>query len=160
MDVDWNEYEPYIPVHEGLLTELSRCHAREEFSNLMQRKSDRVRQLKRLLAANRIKLKQDLHSVQLLNDIFRLNVEKDAINLKRIASIWCGVINDIAPFLGDLMISMCFGVPTWRFNVSSKRDVSYQRHVISGFPKADPRYYVDIDLVVATYGHQIIEGQT
>jgi hypothetical protein len=38
-----------------------------------------------------------------------------------------------------------------------KRHLSYQRHVLMGFSRVpNPRYNVDIDLLLATYGHRVV----
>ena len=59
-------------------------------------------------------------------------------------------------FLGDTMIKRSPYL-RWEFFDQSKRDVGYQRHVILGYTRvADPYYYVDIDMVVATYGVRIV----
>jgi hypothetical protein len=38
-----------------------------------------------------------------------------------------------------------------------RRAASYQRHVLVGFSRVpNPRYHVDIDLLLATYGHRVV----
>jgi hypothetical protein len=40
-----------------------------------------------------------------------------------------------------------------------KRSIYYQRHVIMGYSKvANPRWSVDADRLITTYGHRIIKG--
>jgi hypothetical protein len=45
--------------------------------------------------------------------------------------------NDVALFLGDEMIARNPGL-RWEFFTWGKRDLSYQRHVIMGFPDEQP----------------------
>lgn len=158
MSVDWGDYEPYVPLHEGLLTGLPRRKARESFNHLMEEKSERVGMLRTLLRANGLNLGSDMRSVQLLDDWFRSNVEGDPSQPDRLKSIWYGVVNDVALYLGELMISESPSL-RWDFYTFGRSSTSYQRHVIMGFAKADSKYCVDIDLAVATYGHQLVTGE-
>ena len=42
-----------------------------------------------------------------------------------------------------------------------KRDTAYQRHVLMGFTRPqNPKYDFDVDLVLATYAHKIVEGDS
>lgn len=68
------------------------------------------------------------------------------------------MVNDVALFLGDLMITRCPQL-RWEFFTWGKKDVSYQRHVIMGFSSKNPKVNLDIDAAVAVYGHRIIAGE-
>jgi hypothetical protein len=48
----------------------------------------------------------------------------------------------------------------WEFFTWGKRDSHYQRHVIMGFPVANPKYSVDIDTLVAQVGYRAIAGHS
>jgi hypothetical protein len=158
MSVDWNGYEPYVPPHYGPLAEMSRREARECFNHLMAAKSDRINQLRTLMKANGITLGDDDLSVQRLNDWFRANVAADPENPERLRSLWYGVVNDVALYLGDIMIARTPHLH-WEMFTSGRRNVVYQQHVIMGFRGvANPKYNADVDGVVATYAHRIIRG--
>jgi len=71
-------------------------------------------------------------------------------------SIWYAVVNDIALFLGDTMIERCPNL-AWVMFDKGKKDISFQRHVIMGFSKVpNPKYNVDVDLIIGMYGHRIV----
>jgi hypothetical protein len=42
---------------------------------------------------------------------------------------------------------------------AGRRDVAYQRHVLTGFDVPNPRYNVDLDLLVGMYGHRVVRGE-
>lgn len=156
VSVDWNGYEPYVPPHDGPVYELPPKHARETFERAMAAKPARIEQLRRLLAANGLVLGGDDDSVQRLNDWFRTNVEANPGDPSRLENLWYAVVFDTGLFLGDVMIQRSPGL-RWEMFKAGRRDVAYQKHVIVGFTKvANPKYNVDIDRVVATYGHQVI----
>jgi hypothetical protein len=159
MSIDWADYEPHVPPYLGPLHELTRRQARESFERLMEAKPRRLGQLTRLLQANGLVIADDDESVQCLNDWFRHNVEPNPDDATRLRNLWYAVVNDIALFLGDVLIRRCPGL-RWEMFTSGRRDMAFQRHVIVGFTNvANPKYNVDIDLAVATYGHQIISGE-
>ena len=155
-DVDWAGYEPYVPPHAGPVYELTPKQARESFERAMVAKPARIEQLRHLLEANGLVPGDDDESVQHLNDWFRKSVEPNPDDPSRLENLWYAVVFDVGLFLGDLMIRRGPGL-RWELFRSGRRDVAYQKHVIVGFTKvANPKYNVDIDRVVATYGHQII----
>src|SRR5262249_24477501 len=74
----------------------------------------------------------------------------------RLAPVWYSIVNDIALFLGDVMIQRHPEL-RWEFFIWAKKDISYQRHVIMGFNRvSNPKYNIDIDAAVAAYGHLIV----
>ncbi len=157
--VGWDGYGPYMPLHEGLLGDLTRKQAREEFNHLMGEKAARIRELRSLLRANEVRCGVDDQAIQDLNDWFRVNVQANPDRPERLENIWYAVVNDIALDLGDVIISRSPGL-RWTMFVSGKRNIAYQRHVIAGFTGvANPKYCVDIDIFVATYAHQVIAGE-
>ncbi|GAA2887549.1 hypothetical protein Acy02nite_82490 [Actinoplanes cyaneus] len=155
MSVAWDGYSPFDPGVNRPLHELPRREARKAFDRLMAAKNDRKASLGQLLAANGVTLDDSDDGIQRLDDWFRDNVEGNA-RVDRLENIWYAVVNDISLFLGDTMIKRSPNL-RWEFFTKGKRDVGYQRHVILGYTKvADPYYYVDIDMVVATYGVRIV----
>jgi hypothetical protein len=124
----------------------------------MAAKGERIDELRRLLASNGVVLSSDDEGLQRLNDWFRAEVEGGQTP-GRLRSVWYAVVNDLALFLGDVVIERCPGLRWVMFDQGS-RDAAYQRHVLMGFTKvANPKYNFDIDLATATYAHQIVEGQ-
>ena len=157
--VDWAGYEPYVPPYAGPVYELTPKQARESFERAMAARPARIEQLRRLLEANGLVPGDDDESVQHLNDWFRNNVAPNPDDPSRLENLWYAVVFDVGLFLGDVMVRRCPGL-RWELFRSGRRDVAYQKHVIVGFTKvANPKYNVDIDRVVATYGHQIITGE-
>lgn len=123
----------------------------------MDAKSERIAELERLLALNGVALATDDESLQRLNDWFREEVEGDATT-GRLLSIWYAVVNDLALFLGDVIIGRSSNLK-WIMFDKGARDAAFQRHVIMGFSRvANPKYNLDIDMLVASYGHRVVVG--
>lgn len=159
MSVDWDGYEPFDPGIWGPLHELSRKDARAAYDRLMSEKPQRIEALKAVLERNGVISGESLADVQALNDWFRVEVEPDEANPARLRPIWYSVVNDIALFLGDLMIQRSPNLK-WTFFDKRKKDAAFQRHVIIGFKEvANPDFYIDIDAAVASDAHRIIVGK-
>jgi hypothetical protein len=154
--VIWGDYVPFDPGVWGPAHELSPDEARQAFERLMAAKNNRIGILRGLLADNGLTLSCDEAEVQALNDWFAREVEIDANDSTRLRPVWYAVVNDVGLFLGDCMIESNPGL-RWSFNASAPDDISFQRHVISGFTRvANRAYYADIDRLVATYGHRVV----
>jgi hypothetical protein len=159
MNMEWDDYEIYQPGVFAPMHTLARREARQAFNRLMAAKPGRIQMLRRLLKANGVELGGTDAAVQDLNDWFRPNVQEDPQKPGRLLPIWYSVVNDIGLFLGDLMIARCLQL-RWEFYTWGKKDVSYQRHVIMGFRHVpNPKYNIDIDRLVATYGYRIVAGE-
>lgn len=104
MSIDWNSYELYHPGVSALPNTLSRADARRAYERLMQAKPARIEMLRQLLTANGVELNSTDAAVQDLNDWFYANVEPDPKNPGRLLPDWYSVVNDIALFLGEVMI--------------------------------------------------------
>jgi hypothetical protein len=159
VSVIWDGYEIYDPGVSGPLNTLPREEARRGFDALMEAKPGRTEMLRRLLKANGVELTGTDAGLQDLNDWFRASVEADPGNPGRLLPGWYSVVNDVALFLGDVMIERCPGL-RWEFFTGGKKNVSYQRHVIMGFSRVpNPKYNVDVDRRVATYAHRIVASR-
>jgi hypothetical protein len=159
MSMDWDEYAIYDPGVSAPLNMLPRAEARAAFDRLMAARPARVEMLRRLLKANGLDLGTTDSAIQDLDDWLRTHVQEDPAHPGRLLPEWYSVVNDIALFLGELMIQRRPAL-RWTFHTGGRKNVSYQRHVLTGFDEVpNPRYNVDIDRLVATYAHQIIEGQ-
>jgi hypothetical protein len=157
VSVTWSRYVPFDPGVRGPLHELSRREARQAFERLMSEKSARIDALRKLLSANGVALASSDEALQELNDWFRENVEASD-QPGRLRNLWYAVVNDIALFLGEVMIERAPRL-RWEFFTAGRKDVAYQRHVIMGFSGVpNPKYNIDIDAAVATYGHRIVAG--
>lgn len=157
MTVNWDDYKIYDPGVRGPLHELSRKDARGAFDRLMKQKAARIEMLERLAANNGVELDGSDVSLQDLNDWLRDEVETDPSQPGRLKPTWYSVVNDIALYLGDLMIGRCPSL-CWAFYTGGVKDVSYQRHVLMGFKTGNPKYNVDVDRLLATYVHRIAAG--
>ncbi|UOQ87844.1 hypothetical protein MUN74_11075 [Agromyces endophyticus] len=126
----------------------------------METRSARIESLGRLVEGNGVMLATDDAAIQRLNDWFLASVEADPERPGFLLPAWYSVTHDVALFLGEVMIERH---PTlrWEFFVWGKTNVAYQRHVIMGFSTEDPklRTNIDIDRLVATYGHQLVESR-
>lgn len=159
MSMDWDDYEIYDPGVFGVLGDLPRKDARRAFDRLMEQRDHRVEQLRALLAANGVVLGEDDDAVQGVNDWFRDNVEADPRARDRLAPEWYSVVNDLALFLGDVMIARDPRLQ-WTFFTAGKRDTAYQRHVLTGFDSPNPKMNFDIDDALAGYAHQVVLGMS
>jgi len=157
--IAWGDYEIYNPGVSGPLNTLSRREARQAFDMLMRARPQRTEMLRCLLAANGLVLTNANTAIQDLNDWFRANVEADPDEPGRLIPGWYSVVNDIALFLGDVMIERCPGLH-WEFYTWGSKNAAYQRHVIMGFSRVpNPKYNIDIDAAVAAYGHRIVASR-
>ena len=159
MSKNWDDYEIYHPGVFGPLNTLPRADARRAFNARIEAKPGRIEMLRRLLSANGIELASTDAAIQDLNDWFRASVEADPDQPGRLLPSWYSVVNDVALFLGDVMIERCPRLH-WEFYTWGKKNVAYQRHVIMGFTQVpNPKYNIDIHRRVAAYGHRIVPSR-
>ena len=157
--MNWDDYEIYDPGVVNPLNTLPRSEARRAFDRLMNEKTARIEMLRWLLKANGVELSSTDDGIQDLNDWFRGNLAVDPDEPGRLLPHWYSLVNDVALFLGDVMIERCPGL-RWEFFIGGKKDAAYQRHVIMGFRQVpNPKYNIDIDRRVATYGHRIVASR-
>lgn len=159
MTVDWDGYVIYHPGASATLNTLPRTEARRAFDKLMEEKPARIEMLRGLLDANGVQLSGSDPGIQDLNDWFVANVEADPAKPGRLLPEWYSVVNDVALFLGDVVIERC-PMLRWEFYIWGKKNVAFQRPVIMGFRQVvNPKYNIDIDRRVATYGHRIVASR-
>ena len=158
--IEWDGYEPYEPGVAGPPNTLPRAEARQAFKRCMETKPARLEMLSRLLKANSGELGNSDAAVQDLNDWFFAHVEADAEQPGQLLPDWYSVAHDVALFLGDVMIERHPNL-RWEFFTWGKANVAFQRPVIMGFSTEDPKFHtnINIDRMVATYAHQIIESR-
>src|SRR5215472_3142029 len=114
MSMIWDDYEIYNPgVFDPLNTLLPR-EARRAYNMLMEAKPGRIEMLRKLLRANGVELTSTDAAIQDLNDWFRANVEADPDKPGRLLPGWYSVVNDVALFLGEVMIERSPGL-RWEF---------------------------------------------
>jgi hypothetical protein len=155
----WDDYEIYDPGVFGPLNALPRREARQAYNMLMEAKPGRIETLRKLLWANGVELASTDAAIQDLNDWFRDNVEADTGRPGSLLPGWYSVVNDVALFLGEVMIERCPGLH-WEFFIWGKKNAAYQRHVIMGFSRVlNPKYEIDIDAAVAAYAHRIVASR-
>lgn len=158
MSMDWAGYEPFDPGVTKPLHEVTKREARDAFNRLMAAREKRIGEVRRLLERNGVELGADDADLQALNDWFRAEVEGDR-ETGRLLPRWYAVVNDLALFLGDVIIERGPGL-RWAMFDKGARDIAFQRHVLMGFSGVpNPKYNVDIDRLLATYGHRIISGE-
>jgi hypothetical protein len=130
--VNWDAYEIYNPGVSGPLWSVPRQEARLAYDRLMDAKPERIELLRRLLAANGIVLSTTDEGIQEVNHWFLAFVEGDPNDPGRLLPAWYSVVNDIALWIGEVIIERCPSVH-WQFFTSGTKDVSYQRHTLMGF---------------------------
>jgi len=172
--MDWDSYEPYQPSTYGPLHEQTRAAATTEYKRLMSYKEARKAALVKLLHTNGIELDKSDEAIQRLDDWFKTSVEgelyeTDPVTVRgveldigpqpKLKPIWYSVVNDIGLFLGDVILERAPNL-RWEFFTYGRRNLAYQRHVIMGFPTPNPKYNVDVDRYVATYGHRVVAGES
>lgn len=157
--VDWGEYQQFDPSVFGPLRELPRREARSAFNKLMREKGVRINMLRDLLRRNGVELGSSDSSLQDLNDWFLAEVRADPKDPDSMRFPWYGVATDIGLHIGEVMIDR---VPElrWEFFTGGKKDIAYQRAVIIGFSGVpNPKYNIDSQRLVVTYGSQIVAGE-
>lgn len=160
MSIDWDSYEPYDPGSDDTPNALPRAEARQAFKRCMETMPARIEMLRRLLKANGVELGTGGAAIQDLNDWFLASVEADPGQAGRLRLEWYSIVHDVALFLGGVMIERHPNLH-WEFFTWGKTNVAFQRHVIMGFSTEDPKFHtnINIDRMVATYAHQIIEAR-
>lgn len=158
MTIEWDGYEPCEPGVAEPPSSLPRVEARQAFKRCMETKPARLELLRRLLKANGVDLGNSDAAIQDLNDWFFAHVEADPEQPGRLQPDWYSVVHDVALFLGDVLIERHPNLH-WEFFTWGKTNVAFQRHVIMGFSTEDPKLHtnINIDRMVATYAHQIVE---
>lgn len=159
MTINWDGYEIYDPGVVGPPNTLLRAEARRAFQRLMTEKPVRIDMLRQLLKANGVELSSTDDGILKLNEWFLANVEPDPDQPGRLLPEWYSVVRDIGLFLGETMIERCPGL-RWEFFTGGKKNVAYQKHVIMGFSRSpNPRFNLDIDGMVAGYGHRVVASR-
>jgi hypothetical protein len=142
------------------LADVDRATARRHFGDLMDAREHRKRELVRLLKRNGFNVDPDDRGLQALNDWYRANVAASDDAPDRLQDRWYAVGLDVGLFIGDAIIHRAPSLE-WRLFTDGRTDASYHRPVIMGFTRvANPRYYLDPELVVGTHGHRLISGYT
>ena len=155
--MEWGDYEPFDLGIDGPLSELPRREARAAFRRWIDAKTARVDALAGLAARNGIALGDDDASVQALNDWYVAEVEADPDREPGwLTPHWYSVSDDIAMFLGDLMIRRHPAL-RWEFHVWGRRNIAYHEPVIMGFRARAVSF--DLRRIVASYGHGVIGSQ-
>lgn len=88
----WADYQPYVPPHAMPHAEMTRKQAKESYEHLMAARPERRQQLSSLLAV----------------------VVANPADPERLRNVWYAVVNDIALFLGDTVVSRA---PTLRWDL-------------------------------------------
>ena len=154
--VNWGEYEPHDYPSYLAQNDLPRPEARRVYSSLMRIKTGRIDQLRGFLKLNGIELDNSDHAVRALNEWVRFSVEADPSEPRELPVRWVSVLNDVALYLGELMIARNPGL-RWELFVWGKKNIAYQHHVIMGFSKVEhSKYNVDLDRMMLNLGYRII----
>lgn len=155
MTVQWGDYQSYRPAVAKPMKEASRKEARAEFNKLMSEKGQRIEELGKLLENNGIQLRSTDEGLQQLDDWFCREIEANPEQPERLKDIWYAVVNDVALFIGEVMIER-YPTLKWGMPIKWKKEGSYQRHAITGFTKVpNPDFNVDVDRLVAMHGYRI-----
>jgi hypothetical protein len=161
LSVKWDGYEPYEVAHsEMAYPELTRKQAKERYGKIMADRAARIPALEKLLQTNDITPQRDDASIQGAHDWMSVNIERDPNNGRALASMWRAFCFDFALFLGEVMIERN---PTLKWDMPTtggKKAEGYQKHVITGSPKAHPEYYVNFHRRVETAAFRALAGDT
>jgi len=158
LDIDWGSYEIYDPGVYGPSATLSRADARFAFDKLMEEKSQRLEMLAELVELNGMELDRTDAGVQGLDDWFRSQVEEDPESPGRLLGDWYSVVNDIALFLGEVMIERHPKL-RWELFTAGRKNASYQEAVIMGFENSGVlNWDINLNWQVAGHGVAIVQG--
>lgn len=98
--VDWAGYEPFVPARPSARPQSARCSS-----------------------GTGIAPADDDESIQSVNDWFRGHVEPDPSDGRRLRPLWYAVVNDLALWLGDVIVARNPSVE-WRFFTHGHRIVA------------------------------------
>lgn len=154
--MDWGDYDHYHPVALGLPAGMPRATAVAEFENLMTARPQRRRALGALLARNGVHLGDDDASISTIDRWLVENIRPYSENPSRPDPWWYAAILDLSLFLGDVIIERNEGLH-WDIALwGGKRNPSFQRAVIAGFPPDGMNISFDTDLRLAAYGVALV----
>jgi hypothetical protein len=123
----------------------------------MAARPERRRQLEAVLSSNHIAVGTDDEGLQALNDWYRANVEASRHERARLSARWYAIGLDIGLYLGEAIIERAPSIE-WRLFTHGRSNLSYHRPVLMGFSGVrNPKSNVDPELLVGTYGHQLID---
>lgn len=151
MTVDWEIYRPDWPPFGGPLRLLSRKEARISYKHFLRERSNRVDQLKALLAQNGLTLAFDDAQLQVANEWFDGNLERSQGNPRKLGNLWYSVIYDFSVFIGEMIISRHLDLH-WECFVWGKQDISYHSPVIMGFDNI-PKRKINMNLSASLITH-------
>jgi hypothetical protein len=163
---DFNGYElPYSGVEDtGPSETLSRRDAQKDFDYFVSSLDERIAALNRLASRNEgPELDYSDESVLALNEWFvdRCEPEPDQERWPGgLTPEWYGVVNDIKAYLGQILIG-CRPHLKWVLSTDGgKRDVDYQKPVISGFQNVpSKKYAVEYGSLVAILGTRVVRNE-
>jgi hypothetical protein len=166
----WSSYQRYGSGVEALLGELSPIRALVALERLMLGCDERIAALRALLVAHDIRLDGSDESIRRLNQWFVRNLEGNR-QQRRLLPVWYSVTNDVALFLGQLLIGRTRTL-RWLFQIDNgslqypargltDRGARTYVHpgLIIAFPVGSDRHYrLHLDEMVASYGHAVLAG--
>lgn len=166
-DVDWGPYPDMDFGVESLLAEVAPSETKEVRASYLEHRKDRLWALKVLLSSHDVELTGSEESLRELNEWFVRNVDRSAEDAARLAPIWYSVVNDIALYLGELMIRKT-GTLEWIAEVDkevlSPLDSSFVDQdeapglVIGRRRGQSVESRMALDELIAGYGHAVITG--
>ena len=158
MAVDWRDWEPFAHALGRQLHEVERATAQSYFDALMTVRRERCEQLEALLQRNGVTIAMHDDGLQALDDWYASGVEAAPDDRGCLTPRWYAVGLDIALYLGEAVISRAPNIE-WRLFTGGRRDVSYQRPVLTGFKGvSNPNYNVDPERLVGSHGHRLVGG--
>jgi len=166
----WGAYQRHGSGVERLLSELSPIRALVALERLMLGREERLAALRALLAAYDIRLDGSDESIRRMNQWFVRRIEGDR-EVRRLDPSWYSVVNDVALYLGQLLISRTRSL-RWLFDVENgglqypaaglvDRGARTYVHpgLIIAFPiGADRLYRLPLDELIASYGQAVLGG--
>lgn len=157
--MNWDAYSVFDPGVDRPLDELPRQEAKRAFDRLMAQKAGRVSALVSLCLANGLELSTGRDSIQRLNSWFLRELRSAHTGEGDLQGEWYSIINDIALFLGDILVTRFPGL-SWVFYTLGRSDASYHRPVVMGFKGAqNKKYNLDLDFLIGTYAHSAVRGE-
>lgn len=154
-DFSWSSYVAFQPGVSQPWHELSPGDARKVFAKVIAAREERVASLRQLLEANGRQLGISNDDIQDLEDWFRGHVVADPDEPSRPDARSLALAFDIGVFLGELMIRRRPEL-RWKLLTSPKRDVSFQRPVVSGF--SDPSMHIDPIWSASSFAFRLSNG--
>jgi len=153
------KYEIFNPKVDRPLSQLTRVESRKAYEWFIENIDSRLKQLELITSFKGIALDFSEKSLKEIDQWFfdRAKVDFDEC-LNSVSPEVFSICNDLGMYVSEMLIRLPGNI-SWEFCTKGKKNISYQRSVISGFSNVkNKNFNIDIDLLLCRYAHRILKG--